>query len=57
LVNQPQTLLPLLTAALRQGIQVETHAIGDRGNRIMLDLYERAFAAVPTAERAVAEPR
>jgi hypothetical protein len=23
----------------------------------MLDLYERAFAAVPTAERAVAEPR
>ena len=57
MVNQPQTLLPLLTAALRQGIQVETHAIGDRGNRIMLDLYERAFAAVPTAERAVAEPR
>jgi predicted amidohydrolase YtcJ len=57
LVNQPQTLFPLLTAALRRGIQVETHAIGDRGNRIMLDLYERAFAAVPTAERAVPEPR
>jgi predicted amidohydrolase YtcJ len=57
LVNQPETLFPLLTAALRRGIQVETHAIGDRGNRIMLDLYERAFAAVPTAERAVAEPR
>src|SRR5258706_432719 len=57
LVNQPETLFPLLTTALRRGIQVETHAIGDRGNRIMLDLYERAFAAVPTAERAVAEPR
>jgi predicted amidohydrolase YtcJ len=57
LVNQPETLFPLLTAALRRGIQVETHAIGDRGNRIMLDLYERAFAAVPTAERAVPEPR
>lgn len=57
LVNQPETLFPLLTAALRRGIQVETHAIGDRGNRIMLDLYERAFAAVPTAQRAVAEPR
>jgi predicted amidohydrolase YtcJ len=42
---------------LRQGIQVETHAIGDRGNRTMLDLYERAFAAVPVAERAVAQPR
>jgi len=36
---------------------VETHSIGDRGNRIMLDLYEQAFAAVPVSERAVAEPR
>jgi predicted amidohydrolase YtcJ len=57
LVNTPQALFPLLTAALRKGIQVETHSIGDRGNRIMLDLYARAFAAVPVKERAVAEPR
>jgi len=57
LLNQPQILFPLLTAALRRGIQVETHSIGDRGNRIMLDLYARAFAAVPVSERAVAEPR
>jgi predicted amidohydrolase YtcJ len=57
LLNQPQDLFPLLTAALRRGIQVETHSIGDRGNRIMLDLYARAFAAVPVSERAVAEPR
>jgi len=26
--------------ALRRGIQVETHAIGDRANRMILDLYE-----------------
>ena len=57
LVNTPETLFPLLTAALRRGIQVETHSIGDRGNHIMLDLYERAFAAVPISQRAVAEPR
>jgi predicted amidohydrolase YtcJ len=57
IVNQPETLFPVLTQALKQGIQIETHAIGDRGNRITLDLYERAFAAVPAAERAVAEPR
>jgi predicted amidohydrolase YtcJ len=57
LVNDPEKLFPILTSALRRGIQVETHAIGDRGNRIMLDLYERAFAAVPSAERKVAEPR
>jgi predicted amidohydrolase YtcJ len=47
----------VLTAALRAGVQVETHAIGDRGNRIMLDLYTRAFAAVPVSQRAVAQPR
>jgi predicted amidohydrolase YtcJ len=57
LVNSEATLFPILTSALRRGIQIETHAIGDRGNRIMLDLYERAFAAVPVSERAVAEPR
>jgi len=50
-------LYPILTQALKRGVQVETHAIGDRGNRIMLDLYERAFASVPVKDRPVAEPR
>jgi predicted amidohydrolase YtcJ len=57
LLNTEATLFPILTQALRRGIQVETHSIGDRGNRIMLDLYERAFAAVPAKQRAIAEPR
>jgi predicted amidohydrolase YtcJ len=57
LVNTEEKLFPILTQALRRGIQIETHSIGDRGNRIMLDLYERAFAAVPASQRAVAEPR
>jgi predicted amidohydrolase YtcJ len=57
LLNTEETLFPILTRALRRGVQVETHAIGDRGNRIMLDLYERALAAVPAKQRAVAEPR
>lgn len=57
LVNPPDVLYPILVQALRRGIQIETHAIGDRGNRIMLDLYERAMKEVPAAERAVAEPR
>jgi predicted amidohydrolase YtcJ len=56
-VNEPAKLLPVLTSALKRGIQIETHAIGDEGNRIMLDLYEKAFAAVPPRERAVSEPR
>jgi predicted amidohydrolase YtcJ len=42
---------------LRKGIQVETHAIGDRANRFILDEYETALKAVPPAERKVAEPR
>lgn len=57
LVNSEDELYRLLVGALRKGIQIETHAIGDRGNRLMLDLYERAFAAVPVPHRAVAEPR
>jgi hypothetical protein len=41
--------------ALHNGIQVETHAIGDRANRLILDLYEQAFKAVPSAQRKTGE--
>ena len=47
----------LLQEALRKGIQVETHAIGDFANRFILDAYERAFKAVPPGQRKVPEPR
>jgi hypothetical protein len=57
LMQQEEELLPFLEEALRRGIQIQTHAIGDRGNRVMLDLYEKAFAAVPPAQRQVADPR
>ena len=33
--------------AIRHGYQVNTHAIGDRANREVLDLYEKVFAANP----------
>ncbi|MBI2797574.1 MAG: amidohydrolase [Gemmatimonadetes bacterium] len=33
--------------ALKAGFQVNTHAIGDRGNRVTLDAYEQAFVQVP----------
>ncbi|MFU8821147.1 MAG: amidohydrolase [Gammaproteobacteria bacterium] len=57
LIHTPDELRPLLERALRNGIQVWTHAIGDRANRLALDLYEEAFAQVPVAERAVPDPR
>lgn len=56
-VTPPEEILRIATTALQRGIQVETHAIGDRGNRVALDQYEKAFAAVPAAERPVADPR
>jgi predicted amidohydrolase YtcJ len=57
LVNPPETILRIAKEALRKGLQVETHAIGDRGNRLVLDIYEKAFASVPVSQRSVAEPR
>ncbi|MEK7403438.1 MAG: amidohydrolase [Gemmatimonadota bacterium] len=36
--------------ALRAGFQLNVHAIGDRGNRIVLDAYEAAFARVPASD-------
>ena len=36
--------------ALRGGFQLNVHAIGDRGNRIVLDAFEAALREVPTAD-------
>jgi predicted amidohydrolase YtcJ len=57
LTEKPEELRPLFEEALRRGIQVETHAIGDRANRIVLDLYDQAFKAVPPEQRKIREPR
>ena len=50
LLTPPAHLQDVATRALRAGFQVNTHAIGDRGNRIVLDAYEAALKAVPTAD-------
>jgi predicted amidohydrolase YtcJ len=55
--EKPEDLQPMFEEALRRGIQVETHAIGDRANRLILDLYEQAFKAVPPDQRKIHEPR
>ena len=51
------TVMPILTEALREGIQINTHAIGDRANRLVLNWYEEAMNDIPAAERKTAEPR
>ena len=57
LTEKESDLKPMFEEALRRGIQVETHAIGDRSNRMILNLYEQAFNAVPPEERKTREPR
>jgi predicted amidohydrolase YtcJ len=57
LTVKQEELAPMLTQALKVGVQVETHAIGDYANRFILDEYEKAFKAVPVAQRKVADPR
>jgi predicted amidohydrolase YtcJ len=51
-VTEPSVMRPILAQALAKGIQVSTHAIGDRGNATALDLYEEAFKAQPAAGKA-----
>jgi predicted amidohydrolase YtcJ len=55
--EKPEDLGAMFEEALRRGIQVETHAIGDRANRLILDLYEQAFKAVLVDEWKIREPR
>ena len=45
LIQSPEVLAEVVTDAMACGLQVNTHAIGDRGNRAVLDAYERAMEA------------
>ena len=50
LVSAPAHIQDVSTRALRAGFQVNTHAIGDRGNRLVLDAYEAALKVAPAAD-------
>ncbi len=43
----PETMARIMERAAVSGIQVATHAIGDRGNAITLDLYEQVLRTRP----------
>ena len=51
LVTEPAALEAMVRSARKHGFQVATHAIGDRGNRVILDIYERVFGAEATQAR------
>ncbi|WDI30220.1 amidohydrolase [Hyphococcus flavus] len=47
LLMNEQEATALLDKAIAAGVQVNTHAIGDRGNKLVLDWYEDVFARHP----------
>ena len=48
---------PRLSKALKKGIQIGTHAIGDHGNRVVLDWYEETFAQAEKTHEPSESPR
>jgi predicted amidohydrolase YtcJ len=46
-----QEIVPLYQAALKGGIQVATHAIGDRGNASVAEWYQQALTGVAPSDR------
>lgn len=50
-VTPMSKLEKILKIAARDGFQASIHAIGDRANREMLDLYQKIFAEDPAAHR------
>lgn len=52
ILTPPEVISDTLAKARKAHVQVAIHAIGDRGNRMVLDLYEKAFADDPAALKA-----
>jgi predicted amidohydrolase YtcJ len=50
LVSKPEHIRAWADAALQRGFQVNVHAIGDRGNRIVLDAFDSALRKFPKAD-------
>lgn len=50
-VTDEKSLRQLVDQALEKGFQVCTHAIGDRGNNIILNVYEAALKAHPGTDQ------
>lgn len=46
-----ETIIPILEAAIKSGVQVNTHAIGDRANTKLLNWYEEALGDTGEAKR------
>jgi hypothetical protein len=50
LLVPPERIREVAVRALQNGFQLNVHAIGDRGNKVVLDAFEQALAEVPTTD-------
>jgi len=50
-VETPEEVEGSARIAAEQGFQLNMHAIGDRANRVVLDIYERAFVGRPDGDQ------
>ena len=57
LLMRPEDAKDIMARALKAGIQVSTHAIGDRGNKLVLDWYEEVLASQGANWRSLVSPR
>ena len=56
-LSREEGSVEMMEAALRDGVQLAAHAIGDAGNQRLLDWMEQSFAAVSPVDRARDDPR
>ena len=57
IIFQKEETMPKLIKSLVNGIQIQTHAIGDLANNMTLDWYEEAFNSVKLENRLIENPR
>ena len=53
----PEQMEAVASLALQHDLQLCVHAIGDRGNREVLDVYQRAFSSLQEGENGGADRR
>ncbi len=56
-LSKEDETLALMKKAYEGGVQISFHAIGDRGNDLVLNWMEQTFASVDEAERGRRDPR
>jgi len=56
-LSEEQSAEAMMTRALQDGVQLAIHAIGDAGNREVLNWMQDSLSAVAPSDRAIADPR